>query len=141
MGHYTPGLTMLRETLGTQRVGVWFYDDLQVDYAGTVRSVQDFLGLPEDRDQDLDVPRVNVSGTPRSAVAQRVIQLATSNEFIRSRVKSLTSFGLRERIRRSGLRPSEVSADVRAELAPGFVEDLSALAKLLDGPTPDWLKA
>lgn len=141
MGQYTHGLNVLREAVGPDRVGVWFYDDLQTDYQATIRSVQQFLGLPEDIDQNLDVPRVNVSGTPRLAVLQRTIQASTRNEFVRSSVKSLTTFRFRERIRRSGLRPSEVSDQVRAELAPSFVDDLAELAKIIDGPTPDWVTA
>jgi len=141
MGRYAPGLQRLREAVGPDRVGVWFYDDLQADYAGTVRCVQQFLGLLEDDRQDFDVPRVNVSGTPRLAVMQRVIQTATRNEFLRSSVKSLTSFRFRERIRRGGLRPSAVSDEVRAELAPRFVDDLAELSKLVDGPAPDWVRA
>lgn len=141
MGHYGHGIRVLREALGPEQVGVWFYDDLESDYQGTVGSVQDFLGLPEDGDQDLDVPRVNVSGTPRVAFVQRAIQLATGNERVRSTVKSMTSFGFRERIRRGGLRPSEVPAQARAELAPRYVESLAELATLIDGPVPDWLRA
>lgn len=140
MGQYADGLQVLREAVGPGRVGVWFYDDLQTDYQGTIRSVQEFLGLPVDHDQNLDVPRVNVSGTPRVALAQRVIQTATRNEIVRSSVKSLTTFRFRERIRRGGLRPSAVTDHVRVELAPRFVDDLAALAKVVDGPVPDWLK-
>ncbi|CAN5266228.1 hypothetical protein BH24ACT9_BH24ACT9_08960 [soil metagenome] len=141
MGHYAHGIRVLREVLGSDQVGVWFYDDLEADYQGTVRSVQNFLGLPEESTQDLDVPRVNVSGTPRVAFVQRAIQLATGNERFRSTLKSTTSFGFRERIRRGGLRPSEVPAQARAQLAPRYVESLSELAALLDGPTPHWVKA
>lgn len=141
MGQYAHGLGVLRDAVGPERVGVWFYDDLEADFAGTVRSVQQFLGLPEDREQNLDLPRVNVSGTPRLAFAQRAIQAATGNERVRSTVKSLTTFGFRERIRRSGLRPSTVPAPARDELAPRFVDDLAELAGLIDGPAPPWLKA
>lgn len=141
LSHYAHGLTVLRAAVGPDRVGLWFYDDLQADYPGTVRSVQDFLGLPVNTKQDLDVPRVNVSGTPRLAAAQSVIQAATGNELVRRTVKSLTSFRFRERIRRSGLRASEISAEARADLAPRFTDDLAELATLIDGPVPGWLKA
>lgn len=139
MSHYAEDLRTLQNALGRERVGVWFYDDLEADYAGTVRSVQAFLGLPEDPGQDLDIPRVNVSGTPRFAFVQNAIQAATRTAVVRQAVKSLTSFRFRERIRRSGLRPSSVTAEERAELAPLFVDDLTTLRTLLDGPLPAWL--
>ncbi len=139
MSRYAADLRVLQDTLGRDQVGVWFYDELEADYAATVRSVQAFLGLPEERDQDLDLPRVNVSGTPRLAFVQRGIQAATRSPALRQAVKSMTSFRFRERIRRSGLRPSEVSPAERAELAPEFAEDLSELATLIDRPTPPWL--
>lgn len=140
MGRYSQGLRRLREAVGHEQVGVWFYDDLQDDYSGTVRSVQAFLGVPEDDEQNLDIPRVNVSGTPKVAVAQRAIQAATRNELVRSTVKSLTSYRFRERIRRSGLRPTAVDPVVATELGPRFADDLAELATLVDGPVPPWLR-
>ncbi|MDQ3456734.1 MAG: sulfotransferase [Actinomycetota bacterium] len=141
MSYYAEDLAILRSGLGVDQVGVFFYDDLQRDYAGTVRRVQDFLGLPEDPEQDLDVPRVNVSGTPRLQVLQRAIQQATGNERLRRTVKSVTSFRFRERIRRSGLKRSAVSEEIRAALAPRFTDDLAELSTMLSGPVPGWIRS
>lgn len=138
MSRYATGLRVLQDAVGRGRVGVWFYDELEADYAGTVRSVQAFLNLSQDEDQKLDLPRVNVSGTPRLAPLQRAIQAATRNAVVRRTVKSLTSYRLRERIRRGGLRPSSVTSEQRAALAPRFVDDLTELATLIDRPLPAW---
>ncbi len=139
MSHYATDLATLQDALGRDRVGVWFYDDLQEDYAATLRSVQDFLSLPADSLQDLDVPRVNVSGTPRLRWLQKAIQKATGNERLRRTVKGMTSYRFRERIRRSGLRPAAATAAERSELAPRFTADLVALRSRVDGPVPSWL--
>lgn len=139
MSHYAADLQILQDTLGRAQVGVWFYDDLQRDYAGTLRGVQDFLGLPVDTAQDLAVPRVNVSGTPRLPVVSKAIQKATSNAVLRRTVRRLTSYRLREMVRRSGLRPAAATAAERAELAPRFTADLQRLRPLVDGPVPTWL--
>jgi len=140
MSHYASDLRVLQDALGREQVGVWFYDELEADYARTVRSVQDFLGLPACSDQNLDLPRVNVSGTPKLAAMQRLIQATTRNPVLRRTVKSLTSYRLRERVRRSGLRPSAVSSEDRVELGPRFVDDLTELATLVDRPLPGWLR-
>lgn len=141
MSRYADDVRRLQEGLGRERVGIFFYDDLQQDYAGSLRAVQDFLEVPPDTDQDLDVPRVNVSGTPRLLVLQKAIQRATGNELLRRTVKGMTSYRFRERIRRSGLRPAAATAAERAELEPRFTADLNALRDLVDGPVPTWLSS
>ncbi len=140
MSHYAVDLRRLQDAVGRERVGVWFYDELEADFPRTVRAVQSFLGLPEDASQDLDLPRVNVSGTPRLASVQRAIQAATRNPLLRRTLKSMTSYRFRERVRRSGLRPSAVTAQERAELTPRFVDDLRELGALIDRPLPSWLR-
>lgn len=140
MSLYSTDLRRLQDAVGPDRVRVCFYDDLEADFPRTVRGVQDFLGLAEQADQDLDLPRVNVSGTPKRQSVQRVIQAATRNAVLRRAVKSVTSYRFREQIRRSGLRPSAVSAEVRAALESRFVEDLAELVTLVEGPLPSWLR-
>jgi hypothetical protein len=140
MSHYAAGLAALQAGLGREQVGVWFHDDLDSDYGGTVSSVLRFLGLPLDPAEAVGVPRVNVSGTPRLAAVQRAIVAATRNEAVRKAVKQTTSFRFRERIRRSSLRPSTVPAEVREYLQGAFDADLAALSSLVTVTTPAWLR-
>lgn len=139
MSYYAGDLSRLQDGLGRDQVGVFFYDDLQSDYQGTLRRVQEFLALPPDTGQDLDVPRVNVSGTPKLLLLQKAIQRATRNDLLRRTVKGMTSYRLRERIRSSGLRPAAATPKERAELEPLFAADLAELAGRVDGPVPGWL--
>lgn len=141
MSYYAANLATLQEGLGRDRVGVWFHDDLVADYAGTVSSVLRFLGLPLDPGEGVGVPRVNVSGTPRLPLVQRAIVAATRNEVLRRTVKRSTSFRLRERVRRSSLRPSAVPRQVQHHFAGVFDADLARLATLLDDSRsmPSWL--
>lgn len=139
MSHYADALATLQAGLGPEQVGVWFHDDLERDYVGTVSSVLRFLGLPVDPAEAVGVPRVNVSGTPRLAAVQRAIVAATRNEVVRRAVKQTTSFRFRERIRRSSLRRSTVPADVRQYLAGAFDADLAALSSLVTVAAPVWL--
>jgi len=139
MSRYAGNLATLQQALGRDRVGVWFHDHLTDDYAGTVSSVLRFLGLPPDPAEGAGVPRVNVSGTPRLAIVQRAIVAATRNDVIRRTVKGATSFRLRERIRRSSLRPSSVPPEVQRHFAGCFDDDLAALAPLLGATRPPWV--
>jgi hypothetical protein len=139
MSHYASSLRILLDTLGPDQLGIWFYDDIEKDYEGTVRSVLRFLGLPVREDEAVGVPRVNVSGTPRLAVAQRAIWAATRNEVLRTSVKRLTSFRFREGIRRLTLAKAAVPPVARAALEELFVEDLRQVAALIDTPAPPWL--
>jgi len=142
MSHYAADLATLQDGLGRGQVGVWFHDDLVADYTGTVSSVLRFLGLPPDPGEGIGVPRVNVSGTPRLPLVQRAIVAATRNETLRRTVKRSTSFRLRERIRRSSLRPSAVPREVQQHFAGGFDDDLVKLSSLLDprDNLPGWLR-
>ena len=141
MSHYAEGLETLREGLGHDRVGVWFYDDLARDADATISSVLRFLAVPEHRDETSGIAHVNVSGTPRLAPLTRAIQWATTIEPLRQLVKKSTSFGFREFVRRHSLRPSTVPAAARARLEPLFVDDLRQVAELVGDtvPTPAWL--
>lgn len=140
MSRYADGLQTLREGLGADRVGVWFYDDLARDADTTISSVLRFLGVPEHRQESAGISHVNVSGTPRLAPVTRMIQWATTIEPLRQLVKRSTSFGFREFVRRHSLRPTTVSAAARERLEPLFAEDLRRVSDML-GPVdgPAWL--
>lgn len=140
MSRYADGLRRLRVGLGAQRVGVWFYDDLEADYERTVRAVLRFLQVPTHPAEARGVPRVNVSGTPRLAAVQKVLWAATRNEPVRRTVKRFTSYRFRERIRRNSLQRSGVPAPAREHLEPLFAADLADVAGQLPGPLPQWLR-
>lgn len=126
-----------------ERVGVFFYDDLNRDYEGTVSRILRFLDVPPAPGEGEGVPRVNVSGQPRFAAVHRAIAWATGQARLRQFVKEHTSYRLRERVRRGILRQDAVSAHARAALEPLFADDLRRLAELLHGrldvEAPAWL--
>lgn len=139
MSLYAEGIGILREAVGADRVGVWFYDDLERDYSATVSSVLRFLELPRHAEEAQGVPRINVSGTPRFALLQRGLWWATRNETLRQAVKNGTSFRFRERVRRAALNRSVVPREAHRSLQGQFTQDLQAVATMLDGPLPEWL--
>lgn len=144
MSRYADAVGAFLVAFPREQVGVWFYDDLQADYEGTVAQVLRFVGAPPLPGEASGVPRVNISGTPRSALAHRVIWAATRNELVRSTLKRLTSYRVREYVRRLALRSDTVDPKTRAQLAPRYADDLRRLAALLEDRVerlPDWLAA
>lgn len=144
MSRYADAVGAFLDAFPADQVGVWFYDDLQADYEGTVAQVLRFIGAPPAWGEAAGVPRVNISGTPRSATAHRLMQAATRNERIRSTVKRLTSYRMREYVRRATLRSDVVDPATRSRLEPLYADDLRRLAALLEGRVerlPDWLSA
>jgi hypothetical protein len=143
MSMYADALADMVEAVGPNQVGVWYYDDLQSDYVGTVSQVMRFIGAPATANEAEAVPRVNISGTPRSAIVGRVIWAATRNEWLRRAVKSLSSYRTRERVRGLVLRRSDVPFDARRQLEHRFHDDLRRLNDVLDllpdRPRPGWL--
>ena len=140
MSRYAEAVAAFQDAFGRDRVGGWFYDDLQADYAETLRQVLRFLGT-EEHPGELDrVPVVNVSGTPRSRVLQGALHAARANDTVRRIGKRVTSFEMREAVRRRLLARHDLDASVREALAPLFRDDLAALRGLLpEAGQPAWL--
>jgi len=143
MSRYAGSVSAFLSEFGREQVGIWYYDDLQSDYEKTVTEVLRFLGAQKVEGEAKGVPRVNISGTPRSNALHQVIWAATKNEVIRRNVKQMTSFRMREFVRRAILRPVGVDARTRAKLEPEFPHDLKSLAEVIGDvrSQPSWLAA
>jgi hypothetical protein len=141
MSHYADAVQAFQEAFGRDRVGIWYYDDLQADYLTTVREVLRFIGTAPAEGEATGVPIVNASGSPRSKLIQSALHAATRNEPVRRTVKRLTSYRAREAVRRRLLARNDLASDVHRQLAPLFSEDLHRLAKLVDlDRAPRWVK-
>lgn len=138
MSLYADAIAALQDAVPPEQLGIWFYEDLDRDYAGTVREVMRFLQLPP-LQEDVGVPRVNISGAPRSAALHRTLWWATRHGALRSAVKRTTTYRFRERIRRLALRRRGMPAEARAAISSVFTDDVARLRMLLPGPAPDWL--
>lgn len=145
MSRYAESLEALHDTFGHDQVGVWFHDELESDYTGTVSQILRFIGVPPVAGEATGVPHVNVSGQPKYRAVHRAIALATANRRIRSFVKARTSYRFRERIRRAVLRSDPLPAGARERLGPLYSDDLVRVRSLLvasghDRPLPGWLE-
>lgn len=142
MSRYADSLATLQAALPPDQLGVWFYDDLNADYEGTLDSVLAFLGVPVDGDRSITAPRVNISGRPRFRTVNAALQWATGNAAVRTAVKRTTTYHFRERVRRAVIRSNGLPPGVREELAPLFADDLQQLQAQLPGSDlPAWLTA
>jgi len=141
MSKYADAIEALQKAVPADRLGVWFHDDLDSDYEGTLRDVLRFLDVPPAEGEAEDVPRVNISGQPRLASVHKALQWATRHDALRRGVKRVTTYRFRERVRRLTLRSGGVPPEAVARLRPVFADDLERLRGLLptDG-APAWLR-
>ena len=146
MSRYADSLAAFAEAFPSEQLGVWFYDDLNRDYATTVAEVLTHIGVPATAGEIAQVPRVNVSGQPRSQAFHQVIKRATAHPTVRTALKRVTSYRFREAVRRRALRTDDLPAGAREELEPLFADDLGRLQALLTTllppgrDVPDWLR-
>lgn len=142
MSRYADAVEAFLEAFGPDRVGVWSHDELSEDYPETLRQVLRFVGT-EPHAGELDrVPVVNVSGTPRSRLVHGAIAAARGNETVRRVGQRVTTFRVREALRRRLVKKHQVDPVVRRELEPLFADDLARLGALLPAEgQPDWLRA
>ena len=141
---YADQVAALLDAFPRDQVGVFFFDDLESDYEGTLGRVLDFLGVPDRAGAGRDIPRVNISGRPRFAAAHTVLGWAVGSERVRTFVKEHTSYQFRERIRRTLLRQDVLPAAARDQLEPLFADDLVRLRAMLGQDRqqwPEWLTA
>jgi hypothetical protein len=141
MSRYSESLEAFYSAFPRENVGVWFYDDLCSDYEATVSDILRFLNVPHFEGEASGIPRVNVSGQPKSASVHKAIAIATRNERIRTFVKSSTSYRFRERLRRATLRSDPLPPSAQHALSPQFESDLVKLRALVHGPVPAWLES
>lgn len=135
MSLYADDVEQFLTAFGDQ-VGVWFHNDLESDPAGTIEQIQHHLEIDPTRSATSDVQRVNVSGQARVPALQAAIQWGGRQARLRSVIKRVVPFALRERIRSANLAPNATTSDVRRELLPRFAKDLQRLEDVLGRPVP-----
>jgi hypothetical protein len=143
MSMYSDALTDVQETLPAEQIGVWFHDEMEADYAGTIRNILSFLDVPSVGSVAEGVPRVNASGAPTSLRLQRVLLWATRQEAIRGGIRLLTTYRFRERMRAKTIRRQTVPEPVENLLHSRFAEDIARLRDALhveERRIPQWVR-
>jgi Sulfotransferase family len=134
MGRYARQLRVFTDAFPGDRIKVLFYEAMEADPAGTARDLFAFLGI--NPTAEVSHERVNVSGSPRSPFAQRAIQWGARRQVLKSALKKVAPFGVRERIRRANLTQSAAPPSEAALLRDRFALDNDALRGLLEQHFP-----
>lgn len=142
MSMYADAIGAFRELLPRDNLGIWFYDDLERDYAATLAEVLRFLELPEVPGLGERMPRVNISGTPRFRHVQQALWKASASPGLRRTARLLTSWRFREAVKSRIIRRDPLPAEITRSLAPLFEADLLRLHDFLaaDVDLPAWLE-
>lgn len=145
MSMYAEAVTAFRDAFPAHQLGIHFYDDLQDDFDGILTSVFELLDVPPDWAPSEKVDRVNVSGRARFPAVQRTVWWVTGRPVLRTAVRRLTTYRIRERVRGRLMSRTDVPDEVAEALAPRFYEDLVALRDLLrplvgKRSLPSWLE-
>jgi hypothetical protein len=135
MSRYADDVERLREVMGADQVGIWWYDDMVAPESGAVEEVHRFLGLDPAAGAEA-MSRVNASGRERSAAAAGAMHAASRSRVLRSVVKTVVPFGVRERIRNLNLKQSDTPRPVRTALLPVLGPDLDRLEQVIGREVP-----
>jgi hypothetical protein len=143
MSRYGESLRALQTQLQPGHVGVWFFDELEQDYAGTYQDILRFLDLPVLPGMGEAVPRVNASGSPRSPFIQQAVWWAQRHPRLQQGVRTVSTWRLREAVKTRLLSRGSVPPAVRRQLQPVFDDDRREVRRLLaEKPLlPSWLTA
>ncbi len=137
MSYYADSVEFVTKALGRDQVGIWFYDELVSDPAGTLDEVLRFLGTDPAKLPPGALWETNVSGTPKSRHLQSLYWWARRQELLRRTVR-LAPFKLRQRLRNANLQPTPLPPEARRELGELFADDLSRLPEIIGRPLPHW---
>lgn len=137
MSRYAGQLDRFVRGFGPDRIKILFYENLELDPLVVAREVFEFLGV----ESDVQVaPRwFNVSGSPKNTALHSAIRWATMRPRIRSSVRTITPFRMRERIRRANLRHTDMADEVKDILIRLFAPEVRELRILLGRHYPELL--
>lgn len=136
MSHYATAVEHFVDAFGREQVGVWWYDQLAEDPRRCLCEIHEFVGVSPPSPDDLSTERVNSSGAPRRPWLQSAMQYAAKSTALRTGVRAVVPFSVRERIRNGNLARQDVPDRARSVLAPRFGEDLHRLERVLGRPVP-----
>jgi hypothetical protein len=138
MSRYADALSAFVAAFGRDRLCVLAYDDLSASPGPALDRVYRHLGLAPDRAGGAAAPRVNTSGSTRSALAQRLLTRPGGPAPLRRAARRLVPYAMRERVRSWNQAQASLGAADRADLAPLFFDDLDRVERLLGIRLPRW---
>ena len=124
-----------------RQIGVWLYEDLNVNPTGLVQSISQFLGIENSSTPDVSTKH-NISGLPTIQMLDRLLR---NSKPIKALVKPLLPVTLRSRISKY-LRSLYVVKpllpfEIRRQLINEYREDILKLQDLIQRDLSAWIDA
>jgi hypothetical protein len=139
---YTPQIQRFFDAMGRERVKVIVFDDFIRDTRGVYRETLKFLGLDENFEADFAVvnavkpvaPKFNAFFAKRPGLRKFCHRLMPRR--LQQKLIDLMPYFLK-----TIPRPSKISPQLRAQIAPRFKDDVEQLSELLERDLTHWCKA
>jgi hypothetical protein len=138
MSRYADQVEAFLSAFGDSQVGIWTYESLTADYDAVIASINEFVGVAPQRRTAEGQAKVNVSGRPRFAALQHAQLWMTRQQWVRSAVKAVVPFSVRERIRGSLLTAESVSPQARERLTEVLADDVARLRHITGRSFVEW---
>ena len=137
-GFYHAQVKRYFDTFGSDRVGIWLYEDLRNHTARTLGEVFRFLGVDENFVPDASIEH-NPSGVPRAGkLYPRVRALTARNPVLVERFLPARLRGyLKSRIL---VKPPPFPPELREDLTRSYKEDILKLQELIDRDLSAWFE-
>jgi len=147
-GFYYRQVKAYRQVFGSEKVGVWLYEDLKEDPQGVSKSLFRFLEVDDSFAPDTS-SRHNAASVPKNGIARAVIKgmnatFPLAKKVIPSasvRVRDNWDYKVRQIVNRRLLTqdPPPLDPELRAELIEGYREDILRLQELIGRDLSIWL--
>jgi hypothetical protein len=135
-GFYAEAVARYLDLFGRDRVLVLLFEEMTRDWPGSRARLEAFIGtdLPGN-----GLPRMNVGGRPRSALAARLLGAEALKAPLRALIPTRLRTRLSERVRESVvMEKPRLAEKMRTALRARYAEDVRALEALIGRPT-GWL--
>lgn len=142
-GMYSGQVQAFLDAFGQDNVKVFLYEEFQKDNLTMVNEVFRFLGL-EPAEQIKTGKKLNISGTPKSGLAETIGKLVYRPFFLKRIFRSILPAGLRYKFKRNISRflfkKTDMKNEDRSILIDIYREDIDKLQMLLNKDLSTWLK-
>jgi len=140
MGLYSQALAEYQAAFSVAQLLVLFYDDLQLNPAGTWQQVCGFLGIDATQKPVFE-HRYNRSGQPRHRVLHRLLRSHRVKRLVRSVVPHNLAIRVKQQVDSINLQEfPAMDAASRGELREYFRTDIERLSQLTKRDLITWLK-
>jgi Sulfotransferase family len=139
-GLYHAQIERYYEVFGTEKVGVWLYEDLSNDPVGVVQSAFRFLGVDDAFTPDVSTKH-NPARVPKSQAARSMIRITNTTLPFVGKIFPPASEKARQLVtNRTLIEAAPMDPETRRGLIEGYREDVLKLQELIGRDLSVWLR-